>query len=55
MSIEQFYQMALSFPGVIEHPHFDRTAFKVRDKRIFATLLPCLYYKTAFSFDKLHE
>jgi predicted DNA-binding protein (MmcQ/YjbR family) len=30
--------MALSFPGTIENPHFDRAAFKVIKKRIFATL-----------------
>ena len=30
--------MALSFPGTEEHPHFDRAAFKVIKKRIFATL-----------------
>ena len=30
--------MALSFPGTEEHPHFDRAAFKVIGKRIFATL-----------------
>lgn len=30
--------MALSFEGTEEKPHFDRTAFKVIGKRIFATL-----------------
>ena len=30
--------MALSFPGAMEAPHFDRVAFKVENKRIFATL-----------------
>jgi hypothetical protein len=30
--------MALSFPGTEEFPHFDRVAFKVTGKRIFATL-----------------
>ncbi len=30
--------MALSFPGAMEAPHFDRAAFKVENKRIFATL-----------------
>lgn len=32
-----FRQMALSFPGAIELPHFDRASFRVND-RIFATL-----------------
>ena len=36
MQTEEFRDMALSFPGVTEKPHFDRTAFKA--KRIFATL-----------------
>lgn len=30
--------MALSFPGTLEAPHFDRRAFKVGNKRTFATL-----------------
>jgi hypothetical protein len=34
----EFSQLALSFPGTIEAPHFDRTAYKVINKRIFATL-----------------
>lgn len=29
---------ALTFPGAIEQPHFERTAFKVVNKRIFATI-----------------
>ena len=38
MSLDEFKTLALSFPGTIEAPHFDRTAFKVINKRIFATL-----------------
>lgn len=38
MTTEQFRALALSFPGTIEAPHFDRAAFKVIKKRIFATL-----------------
>lgn len=38
MTIQQFRDMALSFPGTEEAPHFDRAAFKVIKKRIFATL-----------------
>ncbi|MEX2232069.1 MAG: MmcQ/YjbR family DNA-binding protein [Cyclobacteriaceae bacterium] len=34
----QFRSLALSFPGTEENPHFDRAAFKVTGKRIFATL-----------------
>lgn len=33
-----FRKLALSFPGTEENPHFDRAAFKVTGKRIFATL-----------------
>lgn len=38
MTIQQFKDLALSFPSTEENPHFDRTAFKVTGKRIFATL-----------------
>lgn len=38
VSIETFKQLALSFNGTEANPHFDRTAFKVTGKRIFATL-----------------
>jgi hypothetical protein len=37
VTAETFRQMALSLPGVIELPHFDRASFRV-NKRIFATL-----------------
>ncbi len=38
MNTEEFRKLALSFPGTAEHPHFNRIAFKVTNKRIFATL-----------------
>lgn len=38
MSNQEFATLALSFPGTEENPHFDRRAFKVTGKRIFATL-----------------
>ncbi|CAN5178461.1 hypothetical protein BH23BAC1_BH23BAC1_47560 [soil metagenome] len=38
MSTEEFRKLALSFSGTVEAPHFDRTAFKVVNKRTFATL-----------------
>jgi hypothetical protein len=38
MTPQQFRVLALSLPGVIETPHFDRAAFKIVNKRIFATL-----------------
>jgi hypothetical protein len=38
VDIETFRNLALSFPGTIEQPHFDRAAFKVTGKRIFTTL-----------------
>jgi len=34
----EFINLALSFPGIISRSHFDRTAFKIEGKRIFATL-----------------
>lgn len=38
MTNKQFASMALSLPDTEENPHFDRRAFKVKGKRIFATL-----------------
>lgn len=38
MTCNQFRELALSFPHTIASAHFERTAFKVVDKRIFATL-----------------
>ena len=38
MHAEEFKNLALSFPGSISQPHFDRIAFKVEGKRIFTTL-----------------
>jgi hypothetical protein len=34
---ESFEKMALSFPNTGQKPHFDRIAFKVIGKRVFAT------------------
>jgi len=36
MTVDEFTQLALSFEGVSEKPHFDRTSF--RTNRIFATV-----------------
>ncbi len=36
---ETFREMALSFPGTEQKPHFERTGFKVVGKRMFATYL----------------
>ena len=35
---ERFSSIALALPDAISAPHFDRIAFKVEKKRIFATL-----------------
>jgi hypothetical protein len=35
-----FTEMALSFPGAEQTPHFERTGFRVTGKRMFATYLP---------------
>ncbi len=37
ISFKKFREMALSFPGAEEHPHFENTAFKIK-KKIFVTL-----------------
>jgi predicted DNA-binding protein (MmcQ/YjbR family) len=39
MTIKQFTDLVLSFPGTEENPHFERRAFRITGKRIFATLL----------------
>ncbi|MGC3948088.1 MAG: MmcQ/YjbR family DNA-binding protein [Chryseolinea sp.] len=39
MTTAAFRKLALSFPTTEEHPHFERAAFKVTGKRIFATML----------------
>jgi predicted DNA-binding protein (MmcQ/YjbR family) len=38
MTNNAFRKLALAFPGTEEKPHFERAAFKVTGKRIFATL-----------------
>ena len=37
VGIETFTQLALSFPGTTEQPHFEKKSFRTK-KRIFATL-----------------
>ena len=37
MDIETFRKLSLSFPDVVELPHFEKTSFRVK-KKIFATL-----------------
>jgi hypothetical protein len=38
MTSTEFKELALAFPGTEAAPHFDRTAFKVVKRRIFASL-----------------
>jgi predicted DNA-binding protein (MmcQ/YjbR family) len=38
MTPDEFRQMVLSLPGTEESPHFDRRAFRVTGRKIFATL-----------------
>jgi hypothetical protein len=40
MTSDEFRTLVRSFPHTEEAPHFDRAAFKVTKKRIFATLHP---------------
>ncbi|MEZ4793959.1 MAG: MmcQ/YjbR family DNA-binding protein [Flavobacteriaceae bacterium] len=37
VSEREFIELALSFNGSIQQPHFERTGFKVKGKRMFAT------------------
>lgn len=39
ISEDKFAEMALSFPGSEQVPHFERMGFKVTGKRMFATYL----------------
>ena len=45
VTVGTFRQMALSHPGAVELPHFDRTSFRL-NKKIFATLDEKLTAKT---------
>jgi len=38
VTVKAFREIALSFQGTEEQPHFERQAFKVTGKRIFATV-----------------
>lgn len=37
VSIKEFRKLALSFPGTVELPHFEKASFRI-GKKIFATL-----------------
>ncbi len=37
---DKFREIVLSFPGTEFKPHFERTGFSVKGKRMFATYLP---------------
>lgn len=37
VTVDTFRQMALSLPGTVELPHFEKTSFRI-NKKIFATL-----------------
>jgi hypothetical protein len=39
ISEDKFIELALSFPGTVQVPHFERIGFKVTGKRMFATYL----------------
>ena len=39
ISGEMFEEMALSFPGTEQTPHFERIGFKISGKRMFTTYL----------------
>src|ERR1700744_3030611 len=52
---EQFAQMALSFPGTEQVPHFERIGFKVTGRRMFATYLASENTANAFLTPKEQE
>lgn len=64
MELKKFHEIALSFPETESNLHFDRIAFKVTGKRIFAAILECslsaniklnIVDQSVFcSFNKLH-
>ncbi len=39
MTKKDFFDVALSFPGTETRPHFERTGFRIINKRMFATYL----------------
>ena len=45
---KELKEMALSFPGTGEKPHFDRVAFHVIGKRMFATYLESAHSANIF-------
>jgi hypothetical protein len=38
LSVDEARKLAMSFPGTVKRPHFDRASFRANDKRIFMTL-----------------
>ena len=38
ISVDEARGLAMSFPGTVERPHFDRASFRANDKRIFMTM-----------------
>lgn len=38
ISVDEARKMAMSFPGTVELPHFDRTSFRAGGKKIFMTM-----------------
>ena len=38
VSVDTFRRVALSLPGTVEQPHFEKRAFKAGKKRIFCSL-----------------
>ncbi len=38
ISIAEARKLAMSFPGTVERPHFDRASFRANDKKIFMTM-----------------
>jgi len=38
ISVDDARKLAMSFPDVVELPHFERTSFRIKGKKIFMTM-----------------
>ena len=54
MTLAQLRKYALSLPGTVEEPHFERTSFRV-NRKIFVTAKPTEPYAHVFVGEDLRE
>lgn len=53
MTIQSFKQLALSFPGTTEQPHFEKRSYRINNK-IFATLDEA-HKKACIKLDEINQ